>query len=116
MLYLSNSFRSLRVPIVPAQMPDSSQNPLLDHSQFIRLASADIAGAVLASIGSKPTGHCIDIHPIAVTILASSISSKYYPPCKCSPDQNFFLAHSDDEIVVILTVTCKFSGDGTRGC
>lgn len=75
MLYLSNSFRSLRVPIVPAQMPDSSQNPLLDNFAFIRLASTDIAGTVLAPIGSKPTGHCVDIHSIAVMTSASSESS-----------------------------------------
>lgn len=47
-------------------------------------------------------------------ISASSVSSKYCLPCKCSPDQNFFLAHLDVEIVISLTVRCESSGDGTR--
>lgn len=31
MLYFSKSFRSLRVPIVPAQIPASSQNFVVDR-------------------------------------------------------------------------------------
>lgn len=38
-----------------------------------KLTSTDVAGAVLTSVGPKPTSHCVDIHAITVLLSASSL-------------------------------------------
>lgn len=52
MLYFSKSFRSLRAPIVPAQIPTSSQNFIVDRglSGQNQDTSTDVTCAVFAPV------------------------------------------------------------------
>ena len=64
MLFLSNSFRSLRVPSVPANRPVLIVSVVSKH-QLALQTSTDIAGRIFTPVTSQPTSDSINVHTVA---------------------------------------------------